>query len=213
MNDPGHHASGVTRAKMDRRSPLLKLRRTTFAWLANCSSRSGCSRERRLAGCVDPLDPELVTARERARTLCSDLNAWGESEQAERRRILSALFGKRGDSVWMQPPFSCDYGTNIELSEGVFFNSSSSTYAECGSAAYADRAPVVPYSHQALVTDPDPREPERTSGSAFPYRLRPRTRFRAYRCLLNSGRSSDQPGGRCRRSSRGSSRFAARRSR
>ena len=40
----------------------------------------------------------------------------------ERRGILRSLFGKGGDTVWMQPPFFCDYGTNIELGERVFFN-------------------------------------------------------------------------------------------
>ena len=54
-------------------------------------------REKMLAGeLYDPLDPELVRLRE--------------------------LFGKGGDSVWMQPPFFCDYGVNIELGQRVFFN-------------------------------------------------------------------------------------------
>lgn len=80
-------------------------------------------REKMLAGeLYDPLDRELVVARERARDLCQALNATRESHQLERRRILSDLFGKGGDSVWMQPPFFCDYGTNIELGERVFFN-------------------------------------------------------------------------------------------
>src|SRR5687768_16286264 len=70
----------------------------------------------------DPLDPELVTSRGRARELCQALNATAEAEQAVRRRILQALFGQGGDTVWMQPPFYCDYGANIELGERVFFN-------------------------------------------------------------------------------------------
>jgi len=70
----------------------------------------------------DPFDPELATARIRARDLCQDLNATRESQEAERRRILRDLFGKGGDTVWMQPPFFCDYGSNIELGERVFFN-------------------------------------------------------------------------------------------
>jgi maltose O-acetyltransferase len=70
----------------------------------------------------DPMDRELVTARARARDLCQDLNATREAEQDERRRILRDLFGAGGDSVWMQPPFFCDYGTNIELGERVYFN-------------------------------------------------------------------------------------------
>jgi maltose O-acetyltransferase len=70
----------------------------------------------------DPLDPGLVAARTHARDLCQALNATREAEQDERRRILRELFGAGGDSVWMQPPFFCDYGMNIELGERVFFN-------------------------------------------------------------------------------------------
>ena len=80
-------------------------------------------RQKMLAGeLYDPMDPELVVARARARDLCQDLNATRESQQAERRRILDALFARGGDSVWMQPPFYCDYGSNIELGQRVFFN-------------------------------------------------------------------------------------------
>ena len=80
-------------------------------------------REKMLAGeMYDPLDPGLAAARARARDLCQDLNASRETQQDERRRILRELFGKGGDSVWMQPPFFCDYGANIELGERVFFN-------------------------------------------------------------------------------------------
>jgi maltose O-acetyltransferase len=80
-------------------------------------------RQKMLAGeLYDPLDPELIAARARARDLCRDLNATADSQEAERRRILRDLFGKGGDSVWMQPPFYCDYGANIELGQRVFFN-------------------------------------------------------------------------------------------
>jgi maltose O-acetyltransferase len=80
-------------------------------------------REKMLAGeLYDPLDPELVVARERARDLCQALNATREAQQDERRGILRDLFGDGGDTVWMQPPFFCDYGSNIDLGERVFFN-------------------------------------------------------------------------------------------
>ena len=80
-------------------------------------------REKMLAGeLYDPIDPELVTGRERARDLCQKLNATREAERDERRRILLQLFAKGGETVWMQPPFFCDYGSNIVLGERVFFN-------------------------------------------------------------------------------------------
>jgi maltose O-acetyltransferase len=87
------------------------------------SDRTTSERLKMLAGApYDPLDPELVAARNRARDLCWDLNATREGQADERRRILVELFGRGGDSVWMQPPFYCDYGRNIELGERVFFN-------------------------------------------------------------------------------------------
>jgi maltose O-acetyltransferase len=80
-------------------------------------------RQKMLAGeLYDPMDAELVAARERARDLCHALNASRERDAEERRRILRELFGSGGDSVWMQPPFFCDYGSNIELGERVYFN-------------------------------------------------------------------------------------------
>jgi maltose O-acetyltransferase len=79
--------------------------------------------EKMLAGeLYDPFDPELVAARERARDLCQDLNVTREREHEVRRSILKELFGRGGDSVWMQPPFFCDYGKNILLGSRVFFN-------------------------------------------------------------------------------------------
>jgi maltose O-acetyltransferase len=80
-------------------------------------------REKMLAGeLYDPLDAELVARRNRARDLCQSLNATREDEEMARRRILTALFGSGGETVWMQPPFYCDYGSNIHLGERVFFN-------------------------------------------------------------------------------------------
>jgi maltose O-acetyltransferase len=80
-------------------------------------------RDKMLAGeLYNPLDPDLVAARVRARDLCQSLNQTRESEQELRRGLLSDLFGSGGDTVWMQPPFYCDYGSNIYLGTRVFFN-------------------------------------------------------------------------------------------
>jgi maltose O-acetyltransferase len=80
-------------------------------------------REKMLASeLYDPLDPELVRGRERARDLCGALNATREAEQEERRRILQELFAAGGDDAWVQPPFFCDYGSNIRLGRKCYFN-------------------------------------------------------------------------------------------
>jgi len=80
-------------------------------------------RDKMLAGeLYDAMDPALVAARNHARALCQALNRSREEDVQERHRILQELFGAGGESVWMQPPFYCDYGSNIELGERVFFN-------------------------------------------------------------------------------------------
>ena len=90
-------------------------------------------REKMLAGeLYDPLDAELVAARERARDLCQALNAGREADRDDRRRVVRALFGAGGDTVTVQPPFYCDYGSNIALGAGVFFNFNCVVLDVCG---------------------------------------------------------------------------------
>lgn|SRR5690554_5649930 len=87
------------------------------------ATRMQTERDKMLAGRLyDPLDPELAAARARARDLCRALNLTRESEPLERRRILTELFREGGESVWLEPPFHCDYGSNIRLGQRVFFN-------------------------------------------------------------------------------------------
>lgn len=70
----------------------------------------------------DALDPELVAARAQARDLCQILNATREGDLDVRRSLLKQLFGQGGDTAWIQPPFFCDYGSNIRLGNRVYFN-------------------------------------------------------------------------------------------
>ncbi len=80
-------------------------------------------REKMIAGeLYDAMDAELITLRRRARDLCQELNATEVADEARRRAILIELFGEGGDSVVVQPPFHCDYGSNIWLGDRVFFN-------------------------------------------------------------------------------------------
>jgi hypothetical protein len=64
--------------------------------------------------------PRHVAGRTRARDLCQALIATREAVADERRRIIGALLGAGGESVWRQPPFLCARGSNIEPGERVF---------------------------------------------------------------------------------------------
>jgi maltose O-acetyltransferase len=128
-------------------------------------------REKMLAGeLYDPLDPELVEARNRARDLCQDLNATRESDQAQRRRILHELFGKGGDTVWMQPPFYCDYGSNIYLGERVFFNFNCVVLDVC-QVTIGDYTLFAPAVQIYTATHPMNAELRRTQESAKPIEI------------------------------------------
>lgn len=67
-------------------------------------------------------DPELSEERLKARLLLKELNDGREDEEEKRKRILKELIPKAGKNLWLQPPFYCDYGSNIELGDSVFFN-------------------------------------------------------------------------------------------
>ncbi len=67
-------------------------------------------------------DPQLVQERRKARNLFREYNNTLDEEQEKRRQILSALLGGMGENVLIEPPFFCDYGSNIYLGRNVFFN-------------------------------------------------------------------------------------------
>jgi maltose O-acetyltransferase len=69
----------------------------------------------------DAYDPQLVAERVRARDLLKRLNDSNEGDPEERAEILAELFGALTDAD-IQPPFFCDYGTNITLGKKVFMN-------------------------------------------------------------------------------------------
>ena len=70
----------------------------------------------------DPLDAQLSAERRRTRLLCKALNDTRDDEQEERARLIKELIPASGGGVWIEPPFFCDYGSNITLGEKVFFN-------------------------------------------------------------------------------------------
>jgi maltose O-acetyltransferase len=80
-------------------------------------------KEKMLAGALyNALDPQLSEERLQARLLLKQLNETPEDQPEERSRILKELLPHAGAGLWLQPPFYCDYGSNIYLGANVFFN-------------------------------------------------------------------------------------------
>jgi maltose O-acetyltransferase len=79
-------------------------------------------------------DPELTTARRRARQLWQRFNAADPTHPAAGRALLAELLGGLGVDAWIEAPFYCDYGTQITVGDGVFVNMN---------CVFLDPAPIV----------------------------------------------------------------------
>ncbi|WP_047790151.1 sugar O-acetyltransferase [Tenacibaculum mesophilum] len=67
-------------------------------------------------------DPELIKVYHKTRKLLKEYNFLNSELTLERDRILSELFASKGNGVWIETPFFCDYGENISIGENTFIN-------------------------------------------------------------------------------------------
>lgn len=80
-------------------------------------------KDKMLAGeLYDPQDAQLRAERRHARLLIKAFNDSRDDQEQERARLLDELLPGAGAGLWIEPPFYCDYGSNITLGERVFFN-------------------------------------------------------------------------------------------
>ena len=66
-------------------------------------------------------DPEIGDSLERAKRLCSRLMLMTEYDE-DYREIISLLVPDMHETALIVPPFHCDHGSGIHLSENVFIN-------------------------------------------------------------------------------------------
>src|SRR3954467_2981407 len=67
-------------------------------------------------------DDELSAERLRCRRLLRELNNSDPADEEGRRGILGLLLGGFRESAWIEPPFHCDYGSNILVGERFYAN-------------------------------------------------------------------------------------------
>ncbi|MBZ9606743.1 sugar O-acetyltransferase [Clostridium estertheticum] len=67
-------------------------------------------------------DEDLVLLRNKARHLTKLYNNTDPEETIERINIIKKLLGEIGDNFEIEPPFHCDYGTNIKIGENFYAN-------------------------------------------------------------------------------------------
>lgn len=80
-------------------------------------------KEKMLAGQLyDPLDKTLSQLRLKARRLLHAFNYSSPEDASKRQEMLRKLVPHAGESLWIEPPFYCDYGEHIHTGDQVFFN-------------------------------------------------------------------------------------------
>lgn len=68
------------------------------------------------------LSKELLKERQYAKELIFDFNSLRPTEIKKRNKIIKNLLGKTERSFFIEPPFRCDYGYNIEIGENFYSN-------------------------------------------------------------------------------------------
>ncbi len=69
-----------------------------------------------------PLDAQLTKERLEAKLLFQKFNLMDETLKSERDKIIYQLLENKTHDLWIEPPFFCDYGYNIEIGKNVFIN-------------------------------------------------------------------------------------------
>ena len=98
-------------------------------------------------------DPELIQERLQARKLMQLLNSSAPTESENRVSLLRKLVGKAGKNPWIEVPFYCDYGYNIQMGEDCFFNFNCMVLDVC-KVTLGDRVLIGPAVQLYTATHP-----------------------------------------------------------
>jgi len=80
-------------------------------------------KEKMLAGkYYDANDTQLREERINAKLLMKAFSDTSADQYEEKMKILKKLVPNGGDGLYIEPPFYCDYGSNIITGEKVYFN-------------------------------------------------------------------------------------------
>ena len=123
-------------------------------------------RERMLQGLpykawLDGLAQERTSCKEKI----YEFNMLHPKERDKIPELLKKILGKTGDNVWIEAPFHCDYGWNIEVGENFFANYGL-TILDVGKVTIGENAQIAP--NVSIYTAGHPIHPEsRNSGYEY----------------------------------------------
>lgn len=106
---------------------------------------------------------------EEARLACKikifDYNHLHPQKQEEAQALIKSILGKTGDRIWVEAPFHCDYGWNIEVGDNFFANYNL-IILDVGKVTIGNNVQIAP--NVAIYTAGHPIHPE-TRNTGYEY--------------------------------------------
>lgn len=99
-------------------------------------------------------DEELMEDKARARSISNNYNNIDDSDENcrdKRRNVLKQLLGKCDNTIFIKPPFRCDYGYNISVGENFFANFDC-IFLDAGKITIGNNCMIGPHSCLLAVT-------------------------------------------------------------
>ena len=101
-------------------------------------------KEKMLAGkAYQAGDKELSQDRLRAREIVFEFNNLPPKQIKQRKNLTKNLFGKTATMFYIEPPFRCDYGYNIEIGDH-FYSNFNLTILDCAKVTIGSHVFVGP---------------------------------------------------------------------
>lgn len=110
---------------------------------------------------LDGLSEERLACKK----MIYEFNMLPPQEREKADALLKRLLGKTGESIHIEAPFHCDYGSNIEVGENFFANYNF-TILDVGKVIIGDNAQIAP--NVSIYTAGHPIHPDsRNSGYEY----------------------------------------------
>lgn len=110
-------------------------------------------------------DRELVNARAAAKKLCIEFNAATYNDYLKKERLLDRLLSFKGENIWIEPDFFCDYGDNIFIGDN-FYAHHNCIILDCAEVNFGNNVFIGPNCSFFTACHPIDAE-ERNSGLEY----------------------------------------------
>ena len=86
---------------------------------------------------------ELTYERTKCKLLCQEYNALKYDNFARRKELLKKILGKTSENFFIEQPFMCDYGYNIEIGNN-FYSNHNLIILDCAKVTFGDNVFIGP---------------------------------------------------------------------